>query len=244
MDALTQLTYFYSTLAQTVGALVGLIGAFLISRIVAHIESLGQFRESVWQRILSARSSNRQFMIHVRDDISGAKAAKAHGGTKFDKFIAAAEQAQAATCEFHDNTPIVAHDLTSYVERLRPRLGELRAAEATYGITIGSLESLVSNLDSLRNALTGFQKRVLPKWVYWGMAVLTWLLLTGVVWPMMALWKMCVDQQETPPLLLLVCFVTGVLGLIGFFGWGLATLRRFQTFRWGDVDMLVDQMEQ
>jgi hypothetical protein len=252
MDDATQLTYFYSTLAQTAGAIVGLIGAFLVSRIVPHIEKLNEGKQGIWETIHRALDANNVFRKSIeesvnlsktnreslRDQLAKGADVKEHLEWRIE-YHTLLEQAQAVWRTLSGR--VNSWDVSSYHSSIEPTVASLeRKQQRTNESMQGRM--LIDCLVSLKSQLDALDKLILPNWVKYGMLVLIWLLIFGVIWPMYGLWVMSYQRSQTPSSFLLWGFLIGIALLIGFFAWGFWKNRSYRSFCWEKQDLQVGKL--
>lgn len=221
-------TWIYSTLAQTAGALVGLLGAVLISRVISHMSALQPQIAAIRQRIHyvleTAQGHRSTIMPRLHESSFGPD------GMAWYALLA----------ERHQNleqmlTGEVKRDrLPDYVRLLRDCVNAFPAS-ANPSLTSNDLRvpivGNITHLEQLREKLADLDAQLVPKSFSIVFLLLTFLALVGVAWPLVEL-AVLTDETSWRMSALMVAFIGGVLALMGYFFYLLWELQSRGRFHW------------
>lgn len=241
--------WFYSSLAQSSAAIVGLIGAIFGSRIIDHLACMREERNelnrrigTVYRQIMSniqhwtdfrrylefelredtaaiERGESRRRSREVMDwgmrgsgsEVSNLQEHKREMQGKLDVLLKLLPAYTPLMGPFHER------DVIEYAQRLRRYANE--APERAKGLMLSDVETLE---DIVSNYIRPFRARLLPKAFLAVFAVLVWIALTGIIWP---LWALPGLRQGYPKSAMLAA-------LFAYFGYQLVELRRLEQLRW------------
>jgi len=220
-------TWIYSTLAQTAGALVGLLGAVLVSRVVTLMASLKPDIDDIEVRIHNT-------IIQLRGTAAGVlprKTDAAFGpeGMAWYGQLAPIYQKLPPTGE------VTEKELEEFAEALRASIKAYPAVESqTQTMQANDIRGTIQrDIDmltiTLGSKLAEFRRQSFPWSLWFIFLLLAFLSFVGVVWPLTAL-AMLTEEYLVQMQAMLWSFAVGVLALVGYFlylFWELHQLRRF-----------------
>ena len=224
-------TWMYSTLAQTAGALVGLLGAVLISRVISHMAALQPHIADIRQRIhrvLEMAACNRSTIVPRLNESSFGPEGMAwyalidERHQKLQQLLVGGVRRERLSC---------------YVKLLRECVS---AYPASANASLGSndmrqpIEGNISHLELLRDKLAELDAQLVPKSLWIVFLLLAFLSLVGVAWPLVEL-AVLTDETSWRMSALMVAFAVGVLALMGYFFYLLGELRGLGRFQWKAV---------
>ena len=223
-------TWIYSTIAQTAGAIVGLLGAILISRVISQMTLAQPIAADLRVRI----DRILVLLSGVNSTIAGRQ-----NETSFD-VVGMAWYAKIADCHqqvlkafvgevrrgrLHEHTQLLRECVTSFPSTANKSLlsNDLRDA----------MKAPIEQLDSLRAKIEEFDQQLVPPALRKVLWLLAFLSLTGVAWPLIELSLL----TETPPRMFALVFIfsLGVLALIAYFFQLLWELKSLSRFHWKRV---------
>jgi hypothetical protein len=172
-------TWFYSTLAQTAAALVGLLAAVLISRIVAQMAAMQQDAEYIRRRIHNA-------LCNFEAGRKSATSLSVGCGEAGDEMVAFFDELLGA-CE-EPTGDVDVGDVRARAKRLRECLKFVPEDSPSPPVDTQQFEEYAKFLDSsLADKLAEFRSQLLPKPLWMVLALLGFLTAVGVGWPLVEL---------------------------------------------------------
>jgi hypothetical protein len=224
MDTITDVAWFYSSLAQAAASIVGIVGAVFLTQLMAHRARMLQEREDLATRL--GDYGLNTFAERVKEYTDPAYLAMQHITTPAD------DQA------LRDGAAALSRLLRRRVEpgtlaAIERRLGEYEQ-QASGAWAKGQLHQNAAHLGLLRRKVELFQARVLPPALIVEWVLLTWLSIFGMLWPLAVLPAR--PQWIVSKGLILTCFAVGVLGFVVYLAYELEQLRRLGQFEWTKED--------
>ena len=269
--------WFYSSLAQTSAAIVGLIGGLLVSRLIDHGAALRVRRRDIEQAAAAAKATIQDAVGNWQDAIQGFKEAVAElkreaeeGSTRSAKQgpfgIPSLELPTVALLSsredwgFGGDSGLSMDDPIEYLRHAvdmsaqlkialgasPPMTGRLSAVDlSTAAVSrrqaarrisdkegIRLLEKHAELLEGLARQLTALRDQLLPKSLAVIAALLLWLAMTGVFWPLEAVLP---GLEGSSKGLMLASLAFGLVGLNAYVAYELRALRRVGVIRWEDL---------
>ena len=221
MNTITDVAWFYSSLAQAAASIVGIVGAVFLTRLMDH---RGRMLEERRQLAAELADHGRTFAQRMKEYTDIA-------------YLAAQQTAPADDRALHEG----ARALRLLRGRVQPRrlaAIERRLAEcarqASGDWAKGQLQQNATHLGCLRRKVELFRAGVLPRPLIVGWALLAWLSVFGVLWPLAVL--PALPQLAVSKGAILTCFGVGVIGFVAYLAYELAQLHRLGQFDWTKED--------
>ena len=221
-------TWMYSTLAQTAGALVGLLGAILISRVISHMSALQPHIADIRQRIhhvLEMAQGNRSTIVGRLDESSFGLEGMAWYALLAERYQQLQQQLAGE---------VNRDGFLEYVAPLRECVDAFPAS-ANENLRSNdmrpSIQSDILHLEQLREGLAALDAQLVPQSLWVVFLLLAYLSVVGVVWPLVEL-AVLTDETSWRMLALMVGFIAGVSALVAYFFYLLRELRSLGRFHW------------
>lgn len=221
-------TWIYSTLAQTAGALVGVLGAVLIGRVISHMNELQP-------RIAGIRQSINSVLAMAQENLStvmGRLNVSSFGTDGMAWYALLAERFQ----RFHQQLAgeVNRDRLPEYIAPLRECVDKFPAS-ANPSLCSNDLrrpiQGNITYLEELRDRLANLDEKLVPRPLWVVFLLLAFLSVVGVAWPLVEL-AVLTDESSWRLSALLVSFVGGVFALVAYFFYLLRELRVLGRFQW------------
>ena len=221
-------TWMYSTLAQTAGALVGLLGAVLISRVISHREGLQPLAADIRQRIhsvLTMAQGNHSTIVGRLNELSFGPDGMAWYAQIAERYQRL--QQQLAGEVNRDRLPEYVALLRECVDTYPPT----ENASLNSNDMRQPIEGNITHLEQLRNRLAALDAQLIPQSLWVVFLLLAFLAVVGVAWPLVEL-AVLTDETSWRMSALMTSFVSGVFALVAYFFSLLRDLRAFGRFHW------------
>ena len=219
MDKIEDVAWFYSSLAQSAASIVGIVGAVFLARVTDHrgrmlMEGHDLARELVQFGQTFASAANQWIDPAFRE-------------RQQPPVTSADEQALVEGAEALSELtgPVEPKSMASIERRLT---GWERKASADRAK--GLLRQNAGHLDRLRRKVETFRARALPRTLIAVWALLAWLSVFGVIWPLAVLPALA--QFAFSKGLILTFFGLGVFGFVVYLAYELVQLARLGHFDW------------
>jgi hypothetical protein len=234
-------TWFYSTLAQTAGALVGLLGAVLVSKIIDHNNVLRQSNEDVRRKINNLRLNIRGRVVNMqqlardlRTSLDETRRTTPDNTAQIVNLEAYRECASTALIAYSpfeawENHRVDVEAVTAIIERLTA--AQTALVDPTFGPQfVRDMDADLVGLRELRNTLQALQRQLLPQSFTFIWNVLAALAATGIAWP---LWELAfLTGHFSSMWAMLVCFLASLLAMLGYFWHQFQEMKALGQFEW------------
>lgn len=259
----TDPAWFYSTLAQSSAAIVSLMGAVLVSRVLERSSQIKEDRKKLLENVRATalrhetkiiRNGNYKRFIESNLDRLENAIKERHGiifsngmdwRTNYSESIVPAENLEIKKTEFRkdlDQINIafqIFESLSSYIEdkKILKYIKKLEDSTLLPEVEENLRQDLLSEADSIKKCLSEinkFKKNLLPNSLWYILGSLVWISLTGVLWPISAF------PGLSEPLLqkrfLLGAFSIGLISLVSYFIYQFIPLTKLGRFSWDDQE--------
>jgi hypothetical protein len=230
-------TWFYSTLAQTAGALVGLLGAVLVSKIIDHNGVLRQYNDDVRRKInkllghidyriatmKSQENANRRNLELLRNS-PGANPAEIKG---LEVSLSAGAIAQKAYRPLTGPASIAT--VTAYIDGLEAAQSAL-GTDPTEQSTAREIDTDIRIFQQLLDTLHALQRQLLPPSFTFVLNVLGFLAVAGIAAPLSGL--AYITGHSSLMWTMLICFVAGLIAMLAYFWHQFRELTALGQFEW------------
>ena len=260
--------WLYSSLAQASAAIVGLIGAILITRVVEHITLLRTERMGlektilgVWRGLVSRRARLADFYTYATEGACRGRQAIAagtawreelelgwnhRGGEKLiddpDTYLSQLERDVAALHVVRDAYRPLDGEITG--ERLQLLATSLTTAKDLADDNNGAqaiLNTDLSAIDDLTRDVARFHAHRLPMSFPTIIGILAWIAAVGIVWPLTALPGIATPGAH-PKTWMLAAFALGLGAMLLYSAHLLTDLRRTGKLHWPDEHDAADML--
>lgn len=217
MDQITDVGWFYSSLAQSAASIVGIVGAVFLTRLMDHRERMREERQ------------------HLFDNLGAfGRSFAAQAGNYTDAAFLVEQQSTPADKQALGDGAAALRLLTGRVEPRGMAAIERRLAEcerrAPSSWAKGHLHRNAEHVGLLRRNVETFRDRALPRALIAVWGLLAWLSVFGVIWPLAVL--PALPQTVVSKGLVLTFFGLGVFGFVVYLAYELWQLRQLGQFDW------------
>lgn len=249
--------WFYSSLAQTSAAIVGLMGALLGSRIIDHVGFMRAERKEIDQEILSVHHAIRGRVTRLQNlkeylqreiDEDRATLKRRHSKRKINVWLSWSESGNSTIPKeinvkenlLRSEKDVVAIDLMmpAYIPLdgriqdtfLLDYIKRLRnVAEDVHEEPRKWLLADANKIERLYQQIALFRVKSAPRSFLIVLLLLIWLSFTGILWPLFTLPGFPNDYSK---LIMWTSFAIGLLGLLGYYGYQMVEANRLGRLRW------------
>jgi hypothetical protein len=223
MDTITDVAWFYSSLAQAAASIVGIVGAVFLTRLMDHRERMLKERRDLATQL--GDYGLNTFAVWVTEYTDPAFLATQHTTPADDQALRHGAAALARLLRRRVEPGTLA--------AIEQRLGEYEQ-QASSAWAKGQLHQNAVHLSLLRRKVELFRAHALPRTLIVGWALLAWLSVFGVLLPLAVLPAR--PQWIISKGLILTCFAVGVLGFAAYLAYELVQLHRLGRFNWTKED--------
>ena len=221
-------TWIYSTLAQTAGALVGLLGAVLISRVISQMSELQPkitvIQQQIHNVLVAAQGNRSTIMPRLRESSFGPD------GMAWYALLAERHQTLEQMLRGEVNRDRLSDYITLLSECVKTFPASANPSLHSNDMRPGIVGN-ITHLEKLREKLVDLDAHLVPKSFSMVFVVLAFLSLVGVAWPLVELAALT-EATSWRMSALMVAFNGGVLALMGYFFYLLWELRSRGRFHW------------